>query len=217
MSIHQRLLELRHLLVEADHFSFVNKYLPWRYPLGGLAMAAVSSLLCAWFIHVQAYTLLIGVCAVLVARADLALGEHSGRPGTPVFRAIEDRGRTGGLGVLDGDELLARRDLGAPPVRRGRGLGREGSRDQPGGDPGVAHQRVHIPVPAAGARGVSVGPGDPVHGIPLRTLGSPPAAGDRGRAHRLARLIRARADAGGRRQRPDARGRGLPEPSRTCG
>jgi uncharacterized protein (DUF58 family) len=66
MNIHQRLLELRHLLVEADHFAFVNRYLPWRYPLGGLAMVAVSSLLCAWFIHVQAYTLLIGVCAVLM-------------------------------------------------------------------------------------------------------------------------------------------------------
>jgi uncharacterized protein (DUF58 family) len=66
MNIHQFLLDARHLLVEADHFSFVNRYLPWRYPLGGLAMAAVSSLLCAWFIHVQAYTLLIGVCAVLM-------------------------------------------------------------------------------------------------------------------------------------------------------
>jgi uncharacterized protein (DUF58 family) len=66
MKIHQLLLGARHLLVEADHFSFVNKYLPWRYPLGGMAMAAVSSLLCAWFIHVQAYTLLIGVCAVMV-------------------------------------------------------------------------------------------------------------------------------------------------------
>jgi uncharacterized protein (DUF58 family) len=66
MKIHQLLLGARHLLVEADHLSFVNKYLPWRYPLGGMAMAAVSSLLCAWFIHVQAYTLLIGICAVMV-------------------------------------------------------------------------------------------------------------------------------------------------------
>ena len=66
MTIHQFLLGARHLLIEADHFSSANKYLPWRYPLGGMAMAAVSSLLCAWFIHVQAYTLLIGVCAVIV-------------------------------------------------------------------------------------------------------------------------------------------------------
>ncbi len=66
MAIHQFLLRARHLLIEADHFSSANKYLPWRYPLGGMAMAAVSSLLCAWFIHVQAYTLLIGVSAVIV-------------------------------------------------------------------------------------------------------------------------------------------------------
>jgi uncharacterized protein (DUF58 family) len=66
MKIHQFVLNAKHLLVEADHFAFANKYLPWRYPLGGMVMAAVSSLLCAWFIHVQAYTLLIGVCTVML-------------------------------------------------------------------------------------------------------------------------------------------------------
>ncbi|WP_169977373.1 DUF58 domain-containing protein [Tautonia rosea] len=60
------LLGMRHLLVEADHFSFVNAYLPWRYPLGSLAMAAVAAALCGWFVHARAYLLLIGVGSVIV-------------------------------------------------------------------------------------------------------------------------------------------------------
>ena len=64
--LHERLLDARRILVEADHLSHVNKYLPWRYPLGSLAMAAVAALLCGWFIHVQAFTLLVGVLSVIV-------------------------------------------------------------------------------------------------------------------------------------------------------
>jgi uncharacterized protein (DUF58 family) len=64
--LHERLLRLRHFLVESDHFSFVNKYLPWRYPLGSLAMAALAAALCGWFVNVQAFTLLVGMAAVVV-------------------------------------------------------------------------------------------------------------------------------------------------------
>ncbi len=59
------LLGIRHVLVEADHLSFVNVYLPWRYPLGSLLMAAVAALLCGWFLHARAYVLLIGVGSVI--------------------------------------------------------------------------------------------------------------------------------------------------------
>ncbi len=65
-ALHDRLLRFRHLLVEADYFSSVNKYLPWRYPLGSLFMAALAALLCGWFIHVQAFVILIGVGSMIV-------------------------------------------------------------------------------------------------------------------------------------------------------
>ncbi|WP_158633723.1 DUF58 domain-containing protein [Tautonia sociabilis] len=63
--IHRWLLGIRHILVEADHLSFVNVYLPWRYPLGSLLMAAVAAVLCGWFVHARAYVLLIGVGSVI--------------------------------------------------------------------------------------------------------------------------------------------------------
>ncbi len=62
---HRLFLRLRRVLVEADHLSFVNQYLPWRYPLGSLVMAAVAAALCGWYLHVHAYVLLIGICAVI--------------------------------------------------------------------------------------------------------------------------------------------------------
>lgn len=56
---------LVHLLVEADHFSGVNRYLPWRTPLGTLLMVGVAAGLCGWLMHGNAFVLLAGIAGVL--------------------------------------------------------------------------------------------------------------------------------------------------------
>jgi uncharacterized protein (DUF58 family) len=81
--------------VEADHLSFVNAYLPWRYPLGSLLMAAVAAVLCGWFVHARAYVLLIGVGSVIglgLAWPKLSLLALRGRLVFEDRRTVEGRG-----------------------------------------------------------------------------------------------------------------------------
>ncbi len=89
------LLRIRHVLVEADHLSFVNVYLPWRYPLGSLLMAAVAAVLCGWFVHARAYVLLIGVGSVIglgLAWPKLSLLALRGRLVFEDRRTVEGKG-----------------------------------------------------------------------------------------------------------------------------
>lgn len=51
--------------VEADHFADANRYLPWRYAIGTLALVAVAAGLCGWLMHGNAFVLLAGILGVL--------------------------------------------------------------------------------------------------------------------------------------------------------
>jgi uncharacterized protein (DUF58 family) len=57
---------LYYYIFEADYLSDVNRYLPWRYALGCLLMAAVAAGLCGWFLHEQAFVLLAGIVVAIV-------------------------------------------------------------------------------------------------------------------------------------------------------
>ena len=125
--VHSLVLRLRHLLVEADHLSSVNKYLPWRYPLGSLVMAAVAAALCGLYLHVHAYVLLIGIGAVIAlgmvwpkvsllgVRGDLSFGARQAVEGTsaPIHLVVTNWLPVGAWGLrlsMSG----ARTDQGGP-------------------------------------------------------------------------------------------------------
>lgn len=81
---------------EADYLADFNRYLPWRYALGCLVMAAAAAGVCGWLIHEQAYVLLacIGLAivlgllwpglSILGIRAELDFDRQRVREGEPV-------------------------------------------------------------------------------------------------------------------------------------
>lgn len=93
----------RHFLLDADHLSFANKYLPWRSAFGSLCMVAVAAVLCGLFVHFNARVLLAAVLVVLVVgtvwpwvstrglRATLSFAAARAREGEPVRVRLDVR------------------------------------------------------------------------------------------------------------------------------
>lgn len=87
---------VHYYVFEAEYLADLNRYLPWRYALGCLVMAAITSGVCGWLIHGQAYVMLgcivlaivLGLAwpglSILGVRAEISFGRERVREGEPV-------------------------------------------------------------------------------------------------------------------------------------
>jgi uncharacterized protein (DUF58 family) len=99
----RRWAAFRHFVFDAEHLSFINRYLPWRTAFGSLCLVAVAAVLCGFFVHFHAHVLLAAVLVVLAVgtmwpwvstrglRATVSFGATRAREGEPVRVRLDVR------------------------------------------------------------------------------------------------------------------------------